>query len=51
MMILIPFMVLSLQQNFPHAMTAQLSWHVQNYVAISALEWGWKQNEIYIELK
>ena len=30
---------------------AQLSWHVQNIVSISPLEFGWEQNEIFIEFK
>ena len=29
--------------NFSHVMTAQLSWHVQNYALIEALELDQKQ--------
>ena len=31
----IPFLAITSLQNFPHAMTAQLSWHVQNFVVIT----------------
>ena len=37
------------QQSFAHATTAQLSCHVQNFVAITLLESRWDQNEISIE--
>ena len=33
---------------FAHATTAQLSWHVQNFVVITLLESRLEQNEIYI---
>ena len=35
-------------QNFAHAMTAQLSCHVQNFIVITWLQLGWEQNEISI---
>ena len=37
----IQFLIMKLQQIFAHAMTAQLSWHVQNFVAITELEFPW----------
>ena len=39
------------QQIFAHATTAQLSCHVQNFVAIAVLELRWEWNEISIEFK
>ena len=36
-------------QFFVHAMTAQPSCQMQNFVAIASLEFGWEQNEISIE--
>ena len=36
-------------QNFTYARTPQLSCHVQNCIAITALQVGWEQNEISIE--
>ena len=35
---------MSSQQNFAHAMTAVLSWHVQNFVVIQYLEIELKEN-------
>ena len=34
-----------------HATTAQLSWQVQNFVAIALLEFWWEQNGIFIVIK
>ena len=39
------------QQIFAHATTAQLSCHVQNFVAITVLEFRWQLNEISIEFE
>ena len=41
-------LVIISQHNIAHAMTAELSCHVQNSVAIASLEFGWQQNEISI---
>ena len=49
--IVIPFLVMISLQNFAHATTAQLSWHVYKFVAIALLEFGWAQNEIFKEFK
>ena len=38
-------------ENFAHAMTAQLSWHAQNFAATTFLESGPEQIEISIELE
>ena len=38
-------------QSFAHATTAQLSCHVQNFVAITLLESMWEWNEISIEFE
>ena len=40
-----------LQQNFAHATTAQLSYHVQNFVAITSLLLGCEENEISIDFE
>ena len=40
-----------MQQTFAHATTAQLSCHVQNFVAIAVLKLGWEQNENFIEFE
>ena len=40
-----------LEQIFPYAMTTQLSYHVQNFVAITVFELLWEQNETSIEYK
>ena len=45
-----PFMDIRLLQIFAHAMTAQLSWHMQNFVAIISSEFRWEPNEITIVL-
>ena len=45
----IPLLAISTQQIFAHATTAQLSCHVQNFVAITVLESRWEWNEISIE--
>ena len=39
------------QQIVAHATTAQLSCHVQNFVAITILELRWERNEISIEFE
>ena len=36
-------------QYFAHAMTAWLSWHVQNFVVITSFEFGWEETEISIK--
>ena len=38
-------------QIFAHVTTAQLSCHVQNFIAIILLQLGWQQNEISIEFE
>ena len=43
--VLLEFLSLSLQ-NYAHATTAQLSWHVHNFVATTLSESVWEQNEI-----
>ena len=45
---IIPFQAFISPHSCAHAMTAQLSWHVLNCVAIRSLEFGWDQNEIAI---
>ena len=47
----IPLLAIRLQQIFAHATTAQLSGHVQNFVAITVLESRWKWNEISIKFE
>ena len=47
----IPLMAIRSQQIFAHATTAQLSCHVQNFVAITVLESRWEWNEISIEFE
>ena len=46
-----PLLAIRSQQSFAHATTAQLSCHVQNFVALTVLEsrWGW--NEFFIEFE
>ena len=39
------------QQNFAHATTAQLSCHVQKFVAITTLRLRWEWNTISIEFE
>ena len=48
----IQFLIIRLQQDFAHVMTAMLSCHVQNFVAKSSIELGWEQikNDIKLEL-
>ena len=48
-----PLLAIRSQQIFAHATTAQLSCHVQNFVAITVLEsrWEWKEMSIEIELR
>ena len=45
----IPLRFVSSQQMFAHATTAQLSCHVQNFVAVTVLESRGEWNEISIE--
>ena len=47
----IPLLAIRSQQIFAHATTAQLSCHVQNFVAIIVLESRWQWNEISIEFE
>ena len=47
----IPLLAIRSQQIFAHATTAQLSCHVQNFVAITVLESRWEWNEISIEFE
>ena len=47
----IPLLAIKSQQIFAHATTAQLSCHVQNFVAITLLESTWEWNEISIEFE
>ena len=47
----IPLLAIRSQQIFAHATTAQLSCHVQNFVAITVLELRWVWNEISIEFE
>ena len=44
----IQLLVIISQQNFPQSMTVELPCHLQNFVAITWLEFGWGQNEISI---
>ena len=46
-----PLWGIILLQNFAHAMTAKLSWHVQNSIAITSQQHGWQQGEISIPFK
>ena len=48
---LIPLLAIRSQQIFAHATTAQLSCHVQNFVAITVLESRWERNVISIEFQ
>ena len=47
----IPLLAIRLQQIFAHATTAQLSCHVQNFVAITVLESRWEWNDISIKFE
>ena len=47
----IPLLAIRSQQIFAHATTAQLSCHVQNFVAITVLESRWEWNEISNEFE
>ena len=47
--VVIRFLGIGSLQSFAHATTAQLSWHVQNFVTIAPLAFGWEQNEISTE--
>ena len=48
---IIPSLTIRSQQIFAHVTTAQLSWHVQNFVAITVLASRWEWNEISIEFE
>ena len=45
----VPFVIIGLLQIFAHATTAWLSWHVQNFVAISSLVFRWEYDECSIK--
>ena len=45
----IPLLAIRSQQFFAHATTAQLSCHVQNFVAITLLDWKWEWNKISLK--
>ena len=45
---LIELQAIRLQQIFTHAMTAELLFHVQNWVMIILLESMWDQNKVSI---
>ena len=47
----IPLLAIRSRQIFAHATTAQLSCHVQNFVAITLLDSRWEWNEISIEFE
>ena len=46
-----PLLAIRSQQISAHAMTAQVSCHVQNFVVITVLEWRWEWNEISIKFE
>ena len=46
-----PLYGMILLQNLAHGTTAQLSYHVQNFIAIAILQLGWEDNEIPVELE
>ena len=46
-----PLLAIRSQQIFAHATTAQLSCHVQNFVAITVSESRWEWHEISIEFE
>ena len=48
---IIPLLAIRSQQIFVHVTTAQLSCHVQNFVAIIVFESRWEWNEISIEFE
>ena len=45
-LVLIQSLGIRSQQSFAHVTTAQLSFHVQNFAAITLLESRWEQNEM-----
>ena len=47
----IPLLAIRLQHIFEHAAVAQLSCHIQNFVAIPVLESKWEWNEFSIEFE
>ena len=49
--VVIPLLAIKSRQIFAHATTAQLSCHVQNFVAITVLELMWEWNEISTEFE
>ena len=46
-----PFNSIVSLQNFAHATTAQLSYHVQILIAITYIQIRWEQNEFSIEFE
>ena len=44
----IPFLAMISHQILAHALTAQLSCHAQKLVTMSALEFEWEQNVVFI---
>ena len=44
-------MNIRLEQIFPYSKTTQLSYHVQNFIAITVLVLLWEQNETFVEYK
>ena len=46
-----PLLFIISQQYFTHAMTAELLYHVQNFITINLLPLGCEQNEISIEFE
>ena len=38
-------------QNFAHAMTTHMLYHVQNFIAITSVQLGWEQNYISMEFE
>ena len=47
----IPLLVIKSQQFFAHAMTAELSCHVKNFVAVTLAESRWEWKELFIEFE
>ena len=50
-LIVVPLLAIRSQQIFAHATTAQLSCHVQNFVAIKVIVSGWEWNVISTEFE
>ena len=45
------FLIMKSRQNFAHATTAQLSWHVQNFTTVTPVKSELEQKYISIELR